>query len=743
MELESPFRRVNGSAKNLYEAHSSRQPLSPLVERAMGDALGQLFGTVSLFSPQRGGATELLNPYRESWAVYSCCQLLAKCIGGIPLRVYESEDPEAKELPESDPIRQLFDLPTTQMTGVETRQAGVIHRKLSGEDFWFLADDQGQPVAETGEALIDTPTQIIAVSGYRVRDKRDAKGRIVSVRYTSGATGGVPEFPIESVLHFADYNPDDPQRGLGAAQVAMRQLETAFQCERHQESIFRAGGPSYFLTNEVEADPLVQERDQKVLEDQLNAAGPGKPRILRGKWQVHQIPADSKNLGVEASLNWSMNVVCSLMDVPPPCIGIIEQTKYSNMETAWRQLWLGVASYLKSVEEVLNKKFFPRLKDARASRYRVRFDLSEVDELKQDETKLYELALEMTARGVGISYRMACQILGLEIDEKIEGLDERFVLNTMTPLDPATAKLVNDAKPLPPAPVAPDAPAKPAKQPKKARTQVWANLTASERAAYQARFEKHVQTTALLRVYTRVRAYLVRYEQAQLEQVAAVAGASVPKALVRVSDGAFDEQLLLERAKWDAHFAEAVKKPLTDAFQLALEDMASELGVLAIPMSDPDVVEALAKQLTKLVEGVNSRLALRVKEVLIARLGEPATISDLRQAVKAELPELTEDLRKVFGSKDARALTIARTEVGIATSSARIQQMIDAGVETIEWVSSHDDHVRSSHVALDGQKRKLGEEFKPNLRWPSDEEGPAAEVINCRCVPRPIIEIGD
>lgn len=754
--LESAFHR-NGSSGVTFERVGSP---GGLIGRASQDVLVKTMGDLglsvgpnglSVFLPARGGAAELTNPYRENWVVFSCCQAWANAVGSVPAKVFVSDDPKAAELGPDHPVSRLFASPCPWATGMQQRMASVINRKLTGEDLWFLCDAQGNPIGgDSRLAPIELPKSIISTSGFRASDTRDETGLITHWHYGS-SKGESPQFPASSVLHFADYNPEDPQRGLGAAQVAMRQLGVIFQAERQQESVYRAGGPGYWLINKQLVDPEIAKREQTELEDRLQASNTSLPRLLRGDWTVTAIPGSPKDLGIFESMGWARDAICSIFQVPPPVIGILEDAKYANMAEAWRQFWLAVAGYLRGVEDVVNSQFFPRLKDGAARNYRLRFDLSGVDALREDKSKQQELALKVAQAGVGLSLSGGAKFVGLEYDESIEGVDTRLVASSLTPLDEETAAAILAAKPPPPAPVVPPAGAPDGKAKATILPPV---LNETERRGYARNFYYRVLLVADLRVYARVHRFLSEYEKAQLAKIAKVAGEPVPDAgpplqqlgleLDRRSTVAeLESLLLLSEEKWAEEFRRILGTSIGDVYAKALADMAAELGVLQLPMTDPQVQRMLATQLTQLVEGVNSTLATRVKAALIRVLGEPSTITDLRQAVQAELPALTEELRRVFGTKSARALTIARTETGKASANARVQQAREAGIEEIEWIHAgpHDDSARPSHLALDGEHREFGKEFKHDLRWPHDERAPAGEVINCNCLFRPIIKV--
>ena len=44
-----------------------------------------------------------------------------------------------------------------------------------------------------------------------------------------------------------------------------------------------------------------------------------------------------------------------------------------------------------------------------------------------------------------------------------------------------------------------------------------------------------------------------------------------------------------------------------------------------------------------------------------------------------------------------------------------------------EWVCTHDDRTRPSHLELDGERRDLDEEFSNGLQYPGDPDGDPSE----------------
>lgn len=120
---------------------------------------------------------------------------------------------------------------------------------------------------------------------------------------------------------------------------------------------------------------------------------------------------------------------------------------------------------------------------------------------------------------------------------------------------------------------------------------------------------------------------------------------------------------------------------------------------------------------------------------------------------KEGLQGLVERIQKVTGATAARAKTIAQTERTRALNGARVSAAIrqylteyDKAVQghrkrpdipVFQWVNPlRAKEPRHMHVAISGDRRPVGEEFLPGLRYPGDPDAPASQTINCHCYVR-------
>lgn len=101
------------------------------------------------------------------------------------------------------------------------------------------------------------------------------------------------------------------------------------------------------------------------------------------------------------------------------------------------------------------------------------------------------------------------------------------------------------------------------------------------------------------------------------------------------------------------------------------------------------------------------------------------------------IPDIVKRTRSIFGMNRAAAFRAARTATTSAECAGRVSSYRRAerlGIDLMqEWMATVDPRTRPSHVALDGERVAVGEEFSNGLRFPGDPQGPGREVYNCRC----------
>ena len=722
-------------------------------------------------------------PYRESPWVHACIKAKGSAVRSTPLRFYLTDpdtDQDAEPLGDNDPLVRLFSDPNPAMSSGEFFEAGAHHRFLTGEDFWVLFDAAGN-ILEPREAgdTFELPASIQPITGAAVEHSLDALGNVRVWRFNPSHALKPIDLMPNQVIHFRDYDQHNPNRGLGDVQVLVRVLQQEFTAERYMEAILEhSGDPGGFITTRRDLTPESKRVLEAERDDEFGVESAGQYKIITGD-DVKVLPTSRspKDLEFGNLFTRVRDLVCSVTGVPAPVVGVLDRATWNNYNQARRAMWTGangVVSYQTTVEDTINHKFLPRLRDRKYAGVIARFDYRNVADLELDNTDKIAAARDLVKSVPGMTWPRAGRICGLdpvEIKEAKDPLDTALVNKGLIPFLAATGEqeLPEHAKPQPPmlmpprepggtdddtgAPVGMDADE--AKAARLARRDAESKKL-EDRAArleYWRAFEQDVLVGVEASMESHVRAYVRRYHVAQRLKVHAFADSGEAPAQaaaailktrgVSLADINF---LLLEREKWDELFASIITPDIELAWQLGGQGMAAELGTAFIGMTNPTVIQEIQLQVIQLVEGANSTLADQVRRSMLKVLssGEASTTAELQQLIRQNLVAFDDEFGLLFGADriDSRAQTIARTESAHAANTARFEQVRHDRVEEHQWIDSGDAAVRDAHEALDGVIVKVGEEFggHAGLTHPNASGAAAELVINCRCVARPILK---
>ena len=106
-----------------------------------------------------------------------------------------------------------------------------------------------------------------------------------------------------------------------------------------------------------------------------------------------------------------------------------------------------------------------------------------------------------------------------------------------------------------------------------------------------------------------------------------------------------------------------------------------------------------------------------------------------RRALTASLEQTSDPHTAQAGQAETITRWLSTWTINSATAAGLTRST------TVEWVTMHDDAVRASHKAVDGQQHRVGQSFMVEghpLAYPGEPVGPPEVWINCRCVLRPV-----
>lgn len=761
--------------------------------------IGGLSGLMGMRTQMRG-RKEIQSPYRESGWVHACLKPIGQAVAQVPLEFWTAnpdKDKKAELLPEDHPLHQLFRAPNPMMTQAQFFEACALHRKLDGVDVWWMLDERGEPIVNPASGgvvdplraiEIPLPSVIVPLRGKSVSYRTNEKGWPIEYQLSlwSGATQKVAP---QALTIFRDFDPDDPLGGLSDVNAALSEIDLDWQSQRYQRALLENSGDPGGWIKVTGALGQPEERALKnELAQEFKVDRAGEWRILTGK-NVEYVPNEmsAKDMQYHELVKWCRDKIAAILGVPLPVIGVLEHATLANVEQLVRFFWTGgngILAYQSSQADVINGHFLPRLKKDRDTPKTVyaRFNTSGVRELQPDKKSQLEAA-SIIAEKLHCSPDEALKLVGFNA-EPLEHGKVVLVSTAVQPIDRALeepepeedpdADPKDDDDPPPAATEDDDDPDDDADKalPLATKDETPTPTPAEESEAFKERtayWQKREAAYARAHRATLKQKYIRwrrRYEAAQVKRIRDFAKRG-PEALRALQRDILDELLLdpdhlapdvadvllIDQVQWSASMRVAFEATLRDVFGDAIEDLAEELGVVPMPDTAPSLVQALETQLIQLAEGHTSVLAERVRAALIEGLQGATSIGNLQALVVETLPVLEENLSETFADRENRARMIARTEVGHASSSARNAQMVEAGVEEHEWISSRDQAVRGtpggpyedaqySHYELDGKSARLGTEFDherhPGLTRPHDPNAEVGDVANCRCYARPL-----
>ena len=129
---------------------------------------------------------------------------------------------------------------------------------------------------------------------------------------------------------------------------------------------------------------------------------------------------------------------------------------------------------------------------------------------------------------------------------------------------------------------------------------------------------------------------------------------------------------------------------------------------------------------------------LRMKELLVKtipqgwheKLRDQLLMGNANGEPVAKIAQRVQGVYEGLGDYSARR--VAQTEIVGGYNNGAFAGMVAAGVERKQWISTLDNRVRDSHALMFGEIARVDMPFSNGLQHPGGE-GPASEVIGCRC----------
>lgn len=637
--------------------------------------------------------------------VYRCCRLLASAVSSIPWRVEETSDGgEVWESVSGHPIEILLREANPHMAGQDLFERLTYHLMLGGNALWHMVMVRGMPV------------ELWPLPPDKVTPVPDATTWLKHYEYKIDAAGKPKLLDPREVIHFMLVDPDNLYWGMAPLQAGAKVVDTDVEAISWNKTAMqnRAVADGVFSFEHAMTAEQWAEARQQVREQHQGADNARTPWVLGAGATWHQMAMTPVEMDWLESRKFGMYEIHAIFGVDPLLTGAPDHSGRANKQEARKSFWTEtVIPLLDDLKHQLNMCLVPfwdpgAVKAGAQPRLRIVYDVSGVEALQDKFSDQVNNAYKLW--NMGVPFADLNQRLGLGFRDDIPGADQPKPVS----VNPFGAVDLSKGGQYP--------------KGRKASAATWTE--AEKKAFWQKR-----DTTR-----TEWEAEVEKLIVAQFE----VEGTAVADTYEVDGDEAATAAIDELQAEWEAILEAAYTAVMEFYGQEQVDKLDDSVKRGRRPSTRKFAFDPFGQNvqdwITEYAAQKVTEMSKTTKDAIADAIAEGMAANETRTQIAKRILDIYQNWATPTDSDVdvSRAMTIARTEVGAASSAAidlASEQFTDAaGIEFEKtWISSRDGRVRDSHAALDGETVEMDDTFSNGLRYPGDPEGPAEEVIQCRC----------
>lgn len=657
------------------------------------------------------GAAQVTMPYAQLVWVYRSIKILSDSAAMLPLKVSKNND--RKNVVESGPVVDYWVEPG--ITQIELVEQTVGHKNLTGEAHWILAG-------------MGRNTKIIKVVGkHQIKPiTSQDKTELLGWEYQEGRQK--IRVSLTDIISDINWSPYEQFRGQSPCQAAALTFSQEYQANKHNEQRLanNAEPGGALVTDEFLTDNQLENMDQAWNAKHRNT---GRTAILHGglKWQ--QVALSYKDmLFADLKKMTREEIISGAFGVHLVMAGIVDDANYgfadAVQEMHWTTTMPPVIRKLNGMMSTLTKRVYGETFDAWLDiKAAAIFAKLLKDKIEQGKNLI---DMGFTANDVNTKLDLGMETMAWN--------DESYIAASNT----TRTRILEDETP-----EFGDLPDEQEEEDQeetdgKAQSKGWASKATKKRI-----WQAWIRSWAGLEKRTNAHMikYFIDWQNAVLSR--ARKSLSINKGTEKIPATIVDFNFLFgDRSRQDKKLRKLMEGEFETGLQFGVEQAAAELSLQSSVIfggPDPILAAIRAAKVVKVVslnETVRKQVERKVKKAFDNLDG--GTIGDLAKELNQTLRE---SIHESFKMTSTRARTIARTEMSQTVSAGRHRTFQKAGVETKRWLTAGDENVRGSHAQAGATYGSEGIPFNSKfivggspLDHPSDPNGPAKEVINCRCM---------
>lgn len=701
-------------------------------------------------SYERTGRNVRILGFEGNAVVNACVRVVANVIGSVAIQLFRELADGEKIMVPNNAGQALLERPRIAWSAYRLRELTAAHFVSYGNAFWVLERDRPNGL----------PTSIRIVHPERILYVYLDIDTLEPIQFDWTDRRGIRHHtPWTDVVHFKDIDlSPDAIFGFPRAAAALIDMATDGEASEYVRQIIKNNGSPALIIGmkSMTTEQQAKQADARWHELMAERGQRGRVRFLPGVELVENIGFNLEQLEFPSVRQVSREDICAVFGVDPRMIGIVSargvdgSLSGQQYHEARRRLYLQTcAPIMTAMESELDLSYAPEWGD-----YKTRFDPDAISEITEDEEETSvrvtrELQAGILTReearkkrnmpeamkptdtlvsaGFRSEYPVALQFkndTNLGGDAPLEGANDKPApAGDGTPGNEPNPK--SDAKP--PAPAEGTPTDQGGQTAGTARSRILTRgivLSPDQRDALWRAFDQHA--TAQEAAYKRTALVQFAVEQRAVhDAVTGQQGRDTTGDPFLTAAALQIASMYAEGGPFYQAWLDRYRALVGETFRTAGDGVAAGTGV-SFSLENPLVQQAIADRVTKLADYVTSTTAQQVSGIIAAGRSAGMGVQEIADLID----------QSVFGeSAGVRALRIARTETVGAMNQGEFMAAKQTGViRSKEWLTQADDRVRDSHRAMAAVGRVgLSSPFPNGLMHPGDQNGPADEVINCRC----------
>ena len=713
------------------------------------------FSALTWRVPPDRNVSEFLAQYGQVGWLYAITSKISDSVAQVPWKIVQVQpDGDRVEVGPEHPAVMMLKTVNTHWTTYDLLQMTQLYLDLAGEAFWFILRDR-----------VGRPRMIWTLPPIRMQvlPSDDVTQFVRGYVYITPIGQQIPIDPADIVM-FRLPNPLNVYRGLGPVQAASLTVDSAlFAAQYTRNFYFNNAAPGGIIKvpggwNEAEFERLKAQWEQR----HQGAENAGKVAVLWGEMEWTAADISARDMQLIEQRKMTRDELLGVFGMPLSVMGITENVNRANAEAGYyvyaREV---ISSRLHRVASTINKLFLPQ--------FGKNLEMEFAHIIPDDTQAIMVKAISGFGAGL-VTMNEGREMLGLdavvdgewvllpEDDANIDQFDsekaEEDDLDSFSGDDAAK----RDAAASESSAATGGALIGPKKRKRGRRLWVKRITAASvreEKRKNEPMIEIELPDTwggesrsselfeqRGLAHWTALQPHLRAIEDDAQREIAQEfdrfwedvarhlsAMLSVPE--MRDTDGYESRTVEDSLADWTSHdgrLTVIIKRSVERAFAQGAKNGAASIGPAAAGRFDlrrlPSEQWAAAKA-GALVKGIGQTTRGQLRGVVEGGLRDGKNVRQIAEDIQ----------RTMKGASDARAATIARTEVQQAANQGARHQYIVEHIEQMQWWTSMDERVCPQCEDLNGEIVGVEEVF-------SDGSDTPPAHANCRCTILPVVDGG-